>query len=151
MIYKPPTAIDHRDKAKKSVFLAGSIEMDTAINWQQHYGEVLKKDFNVLNPRRESWDSTWEQTIENPYFKEQVEWELNGLAVADYILLFLAAGTKSPISLLEFGLYASSDKLLVVCEEGFWRKGNVDIVCQYYQINQYKTLEEALNQLLQMN
>jgi len=44
--------------------------------------------------------------------------------------------TKSPISLLELGLYANSDKLIVSCPAGYWRKGNVDIICERYGIKQ---------------
>jgi hypothetical protein len=33
----------------------------------------------VLNPRREDWDSSWIQSIDNPQFREQVEWEIYAL------------------------------------------------------------------------
>jgi hypothetical protein len=149
MIYKAPLSIEDRDLEKPSVFLAGSIEMDQAIDWQKQCEKALYPTFNVFNPRREQWDSTWTQTMDNPYFREQVEWELEALEEADHILLFFAEGTKSPISLLEFGLYAESGKLLVVCEEGFWRKGNVDIICHRYSIQQYQTLAQAIDHLLE--
>ena len=144
-IYKAPEDISNRNLALKSIFLAGSIEMDKAIDWQKYCEQELEKDYNVLNPRRATWDSSWQQVIENPQFKEQVTWELEALEQADIIILFFAGGTKSPISLLEFGLYAQTNKLLVVCEADFWRKGNVDIVCERYQIPQYSTLEEVIN------
>jgi hypothetical protein len=36
----------------------------------------------------------------------------------------------APITLLELGLFAQSDKKIVVCcPDGYWRKGNVDILC----------------------
>jgi len=35
-------------------------------------------------------------------------------------------------------------KLIVVCPEGFWRKGNIDIVSDRYNIKQVATLEEAV-------
>jgi hypothetical protein len=63
---------------------------------------------------------------------------------ADLIALYLSPGTKSPISLLELGLYASSGKLVVCCPEGFWRKGNVDIVCKRYGAWQVDTLSELV-------
>jgi hypothetical protein len=58
--------------------------------------------------------------------------------------MFFDGKTKSPISLLEFGLYAKSKKLLVVCESNFWRKGNVDVVCEKYKVQQFQTLKEVL-------
>src|SRR6478609_8062091 len=140
-IYKSPESILEIQISKKTIFLAGSIEMDKAINWQKICEEKLSNKFILFNPRRESWDNSWEQTIDNLQFNEQVSWELDALEKADIILMFFAANTKSPISLLEFGLYARSGKLKVIVEEGFWRKGNIDIVCQKYQIEQYKDLE----------
>ena len=48
----------------------------------------------------------------------------------------------SPITLLELGIHAKSRKLIVYCPEGFWRKGNVDIVCEKYNIKQVDSFEE---------
>jgi len=36
----------------------------------------------------------------------------------------------------------------VVVEEDFWRKGNIDIVCERYAVEQFKTLEELILNLL---
>jgi hypothetical protein len=33
---------------------------------------------------------------------------------------------------------------MVVCPLGFWRKGNVDIVCEKYDIEQFVTLDEVV-------
>ena len=150
-IYKAPENIEDRNDNLQSVFLAGSIEMNTASNWQLECEQKLKNHYHVFNPRRESWDASWKQEITNPHFKEQVEWELNALEKSDWIILYFEGSTKSPISLLEFGLYAKENKLLVICENAFWRKGNVDVVCQKYKIPQYKTIEEALKKLITTN
>jgi hypothetical protein len=53
---------------------------------------------------------------------------------ADIILLYFDPNTKSPISLLELGLYARSKKLFVCCPDGFWRQGNVRVVCERYGV-----------------
>jgi len=132
----------------KTIFLAGSIEMDKAINWQKKCEELLANKFIIFNPRRNEWDASWSQSIENDQFKEQVNWELNALEKADIIIMYFAGNTKSPISLLEFGLYAQSNKMKVVVEENFWRKGNIDIVCERYAVEQFKTLEELILNLL---
>lgn len=138
------------------IFLAGSIEMGKAEHWQKRVIEALKDtDWIILNPRRDDWNSSWVQSKDNPQFREQVEWELNSMEGADTILIYFAPGTQSPISLLELGLFATgkkdSQELIVVCPEGFWRKGNVDIVCERHNIKQYETLEEATNSLLTPN
>jgi|TARA_R110000822_G_scaffold59269_3_gene147895 hypothetical protein len=126
-----------------SMFLAGSIEMGIAEDWQKRVQkQLLDKEIVFLNPRRDDWDASWEQTIENPKFKEQVEWELNGLDQADVIFMYFDPATKSPISLLELGLHANSSKMMVCCPEGFWRKGNVDIICERYGITQFDSLNE---------
>lgn len=128
-----------------SVFLAGSIEMGKAVDWQSAITQALNEEsVIVLNPRRDDWDSSWEQKIENKQFKEQVDWELNALEYADIILMYFDPATKSPISLLELGLFAETGKLIVCCPDGFWRKGNVDIVCERYGITQVNTLEEMI-------
>jgi hypothetical protein len=132
---------------KPAVFLAGSIEMGKAIDWQTQITNALSDmDVIVLNPRRDDWDSTWEQKKENSKFREQVEWELNALEWSDVIVMYFDPKTMSPISLLELGLHASTpeNKLIVFCPDGFWRKGNVDIVCEKYGILQVGTIEELI-------
>ena len=132
-------------KTNTKIFLGGSIEMGKAIDWQRELIERLKDEMiTFLNPRRSDWDSSWTQEITNPQFKEQVEWELNGLDVADIIVMFFDPNTKSPISLLELGLHASSEKMVVICPEGFWRKGNVDIVCEKHNIKQVLNIDELV-------
>lgn len=129
----------------RSIFLAGSIEMGTAFNWQTKVSNSLAdQNIMILNPRRDDWDSSWTQSIENDQFRTQVEWELAALERARIIVMYFDPNTKSPISLLELGLYASSGKLVVCCPEGFWRKGNVDIVCKKFNIKQASSLEELI-------
>jgi len=106
--------------------------MGVADNWQARMIALLDPDVVVLNPRRENWDATWRQSIEEPKFREQVEWELDGLERADVIAIWFAPDTKAPITLLELGLFARSGKVLVGCPDGFWRKGNVEVVCTRY-------------------
>jgi Nucleoside 2-deoxyribosyltransferase like len=129
-----------------NVFLAGSIEMGVAEHWQKKVIDALSdKPIRFLNPRRDDWDSTWSQDIHNDQFVEQVVWELSSLELAQIVIMYFDPNTKSPISLLELGLHAKEQKLIVLCPEGFWRKGNVDVVCEYYGINQVDTFEELID------
>lgn len=133
-----------------NIFLAGTIDMGNSVDWQQEFITAIapfceSKEIGILNPRRKVWDSSWEQTIENEQFNKQVNWELDALEKADYIVMFLEKNSKSPISLLELGLFADSGKLLVCCEQGFWRKGNVDIVCQRKNIRTFENREAILD------
>ena len=146
-IFKPPTPVELPPDLR-SIFLAGSIEMGSADDWQSRLTAALaERDVALLNPRRDEWDASWRQSIEEPKFREQVEWELDNLDRADVIAMWFAAETKAPITLLELGLHAASGKLIVGCPDGFWRKGNVEVVCERYGIplaNDWDTFVAAI-------
>ena len=147
-VIKPPTPITV-ELGGKCLFLAGSIEMGAAEEWQNRVVDILQgTDWTILNPRRDDWDSSWKQSIENEHFRGQVEWELDGQDKADKILMYFDPNTKAPITLLELGLFAKDNKLIVVCPDGFWRKGNVEIVCKRYNIPLLTDLDEAVNKYL---
>jgi len=134
-----------------ALFLAGSIEEGRAELWQDKVCEELKnEDVIIFNPRRDDWDNSWEQSIDNPEFTKQVEWELKHLELANAagrLLFYFQPGTKCPITLLELGLHIREANCFVVCPKGFWRKGNVDIVCDQYGVKVYESLDSALDVL----
>jgi Nucleoside 2-deoxyribosyltransferase like len=134
---------------ERRVFLAGSIEMGVAEQWQERVVRAMSdvSGLVILNPRRDDWDSSWEQRAGDPRFSEQVNWELDMLDAADIVVMYLAAGTKSPVSLLELGLHARAGKLRVCCPEGFWRRGNVEVVCGRYRIPLFDTLDDLITDL----
>lgn len=138
----------YSDKSIK-IFLAGSIEMGKAEDWQAAIPVLFKdrNDLTFFNPRRDDWDSSWEQKESNPQFNYQVNWELDHLDKADIIFMYFSPETKSPISLLELGLYANLEKMIVCCPDSFYRKGNVDIVCSRFNIPVYNTMEAAVGRL----
>lgn len=156
MEIKPPTPIDHLSRRRYTlvVFLAGSIEQGRAALWHKDVivgageagpdgGEVL-----YLNPRRDQWDPTWVQSIDNPQFRGQVEWEIAGIEYADIIFFYFQPDTQAPITLHELGLaLASGKRCIVVCPPGFWRKGNVDISCDHYGVKVYDTIEAGIEEL----
>lgn len=152
-ILKPPQAL--RLYGKPGVFLAGSIDQGEAVDWQSDIITALAPlflDIVILNPRRDTWDPTWDQNDSNPEFVRQVNWELDAMDKADMIVMHFAPNTKAPVAMLELGLYADKNKMVVCCPDRFWRKGNVDIVCKrnkievvdsveglvYYIINKYR-------------
>lgn len=139
-VYTPETK-GVPDPALPSMFLGGSIEMGKAIDWQAEAIRYFLDDrIAIFNPRRRNWDSTWTQSIENEVFVHQVEWELFNIQRADVVIMVLQPNTMSPISLLELGIIAGANgqgalnKMIVSCPDGFWRKGNVDIVARKYSI-----------------
>jgi len=129
------------------VFLGGSIEMGLAEPWQERLVELFKDtDLRFLNPRRTEWNSSWVQEASNPQFAQQVNWELDALDYSDLIVFYFDPNTKSPITLMELGLYAASGKVIIVCcPDGFWRKGNVEIVCQRHNVTLVNSFDELVD------
>jgi len=81
-IIKPPQNLGNIPK-QRSFFLAGSIEMGKAIDWQSQVGNKFN-DFDIIiwNPRRLYWDSSWKQSIDNPFFKENsISNYFNGIGI----------------------------------------------------------------------
>ncbi len=129
-------------EGERSIFLAGSIEMGAAEPWQDALIPTLRETgATILNPRRAAWDASWVQALENPVFREQVEWELAAQELATVVLMYFAPTTRAPVTLLELGLLARSGKLVVCCPPGYWRKGNVDVVCARHGVEQAPSLE----------
>ncbi|MDP2344593.1 MAG: nucleoside 2-deoxyribosyltransferase domain-containing protein [Deltaproteobacteria bacterium] len=146
MTTRPPTPLHPRPR----LFLAGSIEMGGAPDWQQAIETALADvDVDIWNPRRLAWDDSWPQEASFGPFHEQVTWELEGLERADVVVVFFAPGTMSPISLLELGLLAAQKpaRTLVCCAPGFWRKGNVDVVCARYGLQQVDDLAALITEV----
>jgi hypothetical protein len=143
-VLKPP-APPALHVGERSLFLAGSIEMGRAEPWQAEVERALAdEEVAILNPRRDQWDASWEQSIRNPMFREQVEWELAAQELATAIAMYFAPATRAPITLLELGLFARSGKLIVCCPDGFWRKGNVEVVCERHAIPMVEALSDLV-------
>ena len=135
------------DKVKKveSVFLGGTIDMGNSTDWQAQIIEALKnEEVNIFNPRRTNWDSSWEQEESNPEFNHQVNWELSCLEKADLIIIYFAPNSQSPITLLETGIFHKMN-MIVCCPKGFYRKGNIDILCTRYKVPKVETVEALID------
>ncbi len=150
---KPPHSLVNTDGLKSptkpiNIFLAGTIDMGNSEDWQfRIINKFIFSNYNInfYNPRRDEWDASWSQTIENPQFYQQVNWELNALDKCDIIFMNFLPDSKSPITLLELGLYANSGKLIVCCPKDFWRRGNVEIVCERYNIPMFDDFDEIIS------
>ena len=138
-------------KNQLSIFLAGSIEMGKAEDWQKVLTsklETLGKDLTVFNPRRDDWNSSWTQEQSNPQFNQQVNWELNRLDECTIIFMYFSPETQSPISLLELGRYSGAKEMIVCCPRNFWRSGNVEILCTRNNTPMFETIEDAIGALI---
>jgi hypothetical protein len=148
-IYMAPA--DTPEFVPHSIFLAGSIDMGEAENWQERVTAALLTEFPrglaIFNPRRDDWDSSWVQDISDPQFSEQVRWELAHLEKADTVCVYFDPNGKAPITLLELGLHAASGKVVVCCPDGYWRRGNVQIVCDKYDIPLFDDIDDLIEAL----
>lgn len=131
-----------------TIFLAGSIDMGKAENWQQRVERALQEfsDITIYNPRRDDWDSSWIQDISNPQFKEQVTWELEHLESANLVVFYFDPAGPAPITLLELGFFGLTEPAhtIVCCPEGYWRRGNVQIACDRYKIPLVDNIDEFM-------
>lgn len=148
-VIKAPNEIPYYDRNKRTIFLAGSIDMGSAVDWQKEVEERLAdSDVVILNPRRDDWDSTWVQDISNEKFSEQVSWEISHIEDADLVIYYFDPKGQAPITLLELGLKAGQryacDKMIVCCPPGYWRRGNVQVVCKLYDIPLVDTLDQLI-------
>lgn len=142
---RPPRPIDDAWE-RPWVFLAGAIDQDRAERWQDHACNALGDlPGTVLNPRRDAWDASWGQDLDDARFAAQVAWELDALDRADIVACWLPAGSQAPISLLELGLHARGGRLLVGCPPGFHRRGNVRAVCARYGVPHCDALDDLLS------
>ncbi|MCA9980875.1 MAG: nucleoside 2-deoxyribosyltransferase domain-containing protein, partial [Anaerolineales bacterium] len=124
LVLKPPHPLPAPSPAGRfALFLAGSIEMGRATDWQTTVTQALAAyDVLLFNPRRDDWDSSWVQSKDTAVFREQVEWELTALEQADLIAFYFDPTTQAPITLLELGLFGRTSQTVVCCPNGFWRK-----------------------------
>lgn len=137
-----------------SIFFGGSIEMGKAENWQEKLTNdlisKLPEDVKIINPRRDYWDSSWEQSINNEKFKEQVEWELYSQECCDIVIYYFAKNTMSPITLLELGAFINKKNIVVYVDPEYQRRGNVEIFCKRYGLDYYLTYEDFKNKLIEI-
>ncbi|KAI1272833.1 hypothetical protein F5Y07DRAFT_378500 [Xylaria sp. FL0933] len=132
----------------KTIFLAGTTTPTEERDWREHLSELLAGEpLTIYNPLRTDWDSTWREDISFAPYRDQVEWELDMQEAADILVVYFHPASKAPISLLELGLCAKTGKAIVVCPDGYWKRGNVQIVCLRYgieMVDDVKALKDAV-------
>lgn len=138
-IYTPETTPNELVERKNSkhefkVFLAGTIDDGNSTDWQSKVIEQVKGamtyDISIYNPRRKSWDPKARQDE----VMQQIDWEQRALSIADHIYMVLLDNSKSPISLLELGLFARTRKITVFCTPNFYRYFNVLDTCHRHNL-----------------
>lgn len=126
--------------------MAGTIDNGASVNWQKKAADELY-GFHILNPRRDDWDATLGDDF--TALKAQVDWELDGLTLADVVLMHFVPGSLSPVSMLELGMLLAFEKPLVIsCPEGFWRRGNILITAARFNVPVFGALDDAVSHIL---
>lgn len=147
--YNKDSSVLDNDKYFK-IFLAGTIDNGKSEDWQKEiynelfirlepltitYGENYvtpsgKYDIIIYNPRRKVCNEDASQE----YVEKQIKWEQDKLEKADLIIMVFQDNSKSPISLLELGLYGPQGKLICFCTKNFYRYTNVKLTCEKFLI-----------------
>lgn len=134
VIYAPSV---EAPRGEKSVFLAGTTsKVDETSDWRETLSTSLSDvPITIYTPYRADWDSSWREDIDFAPYREQVEWELDKQDEADIVVFYFHPATQAPISLLELGICARVPaKAIVVCPEGYWKRGNVQIFCKRFGV-----------------
>lgn len=154
-VHQPPTF--PQVNPYRSIFLAGSIEMGKAVNWQKEFIDKVSKlkkaksriEYNIFNPRRDDWDNSLEQSIENPQFYQQVQWELTYLERCCFKVFYFAEDTLSPITLLELGTFHKENNVYVCASPKYLRLGNLEIFTNRYNLPLHSSLDEVISKIFE--
>lgn len=141
MIITSNQKLPEKNSAKAYVFLAGSIDKNNSSNWRKKVIKQLETKAHIFDPTNLNHDS-----LNNVEMKHHILWELKALEQADNILLNFLPNSKSPISLVELGMYVASNKLIVVCPKEFYKSKYVYTLCEKYNTPIFNTITEALAQ-----
>lgn len=121
-----------------SYFLAGAIDMGAAVDWQKLAIEYFSELRCVLfNPRRAT-------PFTPDMLDEQVEWELDAMKVVDTVLMWFPKDSKAPVAMLETGFLLPTGKLVLGAEEGYYRRRNLELTAQRFNVVCHATLSETL-------
>lgn len=126
-----------------TIFLAGTIDMGNSENWQAALVETFSSSegrYILYNPRRDTFTNTPEE------MEYQVNWELDHLEKSQIIIMNILGSSKSPVTLLEMGLFMKSGKLLVACEPDYYRHSNVLLTCARYNVPLYPSLQSLIQE-----
>lgn len=154
-IYRAPEKIPDDIKVPK-IFLAGSIDMGKAVAWQTAMEKGLSaQNVVVFNPRRLDFDPKADYSEDNPYMREQIEWELKQLDNSDIVMFFFDPKGQAPITLFEMGKVSyevkhGMKKGIVLCPKGYWKRANVIINAQYEGFILVDSFKDLLSETIKL-
>lgn len=142
MIHTSNKSLHLKEKGAKYIFLAGSMDTSVKNNWRDDVVHVLGEVYNFYDPTNNNHDM-----LNDIEMREHIKWELDALNMSDKILLNFLPDAQSPISLVELGLYVSSNKLIVICPKEFHQSRYVRVLCKQYNTPLFNKMDDALRTL----
>lgn len=139
MVYTSKNKLASKKESKDYCFLAGSIDFTLKDSWREKVIKEMGELVHFFDPTRTDHDE-----LNDSQMKAHINWELDAMILADKILLNFLSDFKSPISLVELGLYVKSSKLIVVCPDQFYQKRYVEMLCKKYKTPFFNSLNEAI-------
>lgn len=148
-IYRAPESVPANIAVPK-IFLAGSIDLGKAVEWQPELEKSLAPfDVAIFNPRRLDFDANAVYSEDSPYMVEQIEWELKRIKQSDIVLFYFDPKGLAPITLYEHGLVSESVENgfvtgIVYCPEGYWKRANVIVNSRFHKfkiVDSFKQLQ----------
>jgi hypothetical protein len=143
MIYTSAIELPLKEENVQSIFLAGSIDLHLPGNWREKVIEKIGGGVHFFDPTISGHNE-----LSNLQMEVHINWELDALSMADKILLNFLPEAESPISLVELGLYVSTNRLVVVCPKEFYKSRYVQVLCKKYNTPLFLELEQAIDALL---
>ncbi|WP_055447706.1 nucleoside 2-deoxyribosyltransferase domain-containing protein [Lacinutrix mariniflava] len=142
MIYTSKNILPLKEERKKYYFLAGSMDFNESNSWRQKIMQEMKHLVHFLDATRIEHND-----FSDSQMKEHIEWELDALIISDKIILNFKEDSKSPISILELGMYVKSSKLVVVCPNKFYQRRYINVLCNKYNTPFFDSFDEAIEYL----
>ncbi len=142
MVHTSDTNLPPQANSKKLVFLAGSMCIDKEDNWRKNVIKNYANDFDFIDPTNENHN-----LLNDSLMKKHINWELEGLELSDIIFMNLLPESKSPISMVELGLYARSNKLIICCPENFYQYRYINALAKKYNVTLFSELDKGIQYL----
>jgi len=133
------------------LYLGGSIDKKYGSPWHRNIISFIssklgrESKLTIYNPKREEWDKDW--PADSKVIDEQALWELKAMEHADLIFMFFESSCSSSVGMMQLGLNAKEGKLVVVCERHFWKKRDVDVICETYGVPRYDSIAVGIGEV----
>lgn len=127
-VLTPKDDLNNLKDEEFKIFLAGGMGSP----WR---AELISKlddlpNLVIMDPSIDDWETTvGEQSADNPKFVKQTDWERDGLAASDVQVFHFDASSEAPVSLLELGLFKTTNTILCV-KDGYKHSGHIHLIAR---------------------